>query len=133
MTTIETAAHYASAMKHHPRVAFNNPLIDHTPRSAHRSPPTVLAETIFWIAALVCAVAEIAILRLIITQRSAQNADAVHGGSPRTEIVWGIVPAIALAVLLVSTWHVIESRHNHMQMNHGGHEMMGVAIPPSAH
>lgn len=92
-----------------------------------------LAETIFWIAALVCAVAEIAILRLIITQRRAQKAGPVHGGSPQTEIVWGIVPAIALAVLLVSTWHVIQARHNHMQMNHGAHEMTGVAMPPSAH
>jgi len=92
-----------------------------------------LAETIFWIAALVCAVAEIAILRLIITQRRAQNASAVHGGSPQTEIVWGIVPAIALVVLLVSTWHMVQARQHHMQMNHGAHQMMGVSIPPAGH
>ena len=90
-----------------------------------------LAETIFWIAALVCAAAEIAILRLIITQRRAQNAGPVHAGSPQTEIVWGIVPAIALAVLLVATWHMIRARHDHMQMDHGAHHMTGVAIPPT--
>ena len=78
-----------------------------------------LAETIFWIAALACAAAEIAILRSIIAQRRAQNVGPVHTASPLTEIVWGIVPAIVLMVLLVATWRRIEARENHMQMHHG--------------
>ena len=80
-----------------------------------------MAETIFWIAALACAVAEIAILRSIIAQRRAQNVGPVHTASPLAEIVWGIVPAIALAVLLLATWRRIEARESHMQMNHGMH------------
>ena len=78
-----------------------------------------LAETIFWIAALGCAVAEIAILRSIIAQRRAQNVGPVHTASPLAEIVWGIVPAIVLVVLLVATWRRIEARESHMQMHHG--------------
>ena len=75
-----------------------------------------LAETIFWIAALACAVAEIAILRSIFAQRRAQNSGPVHAGSPAGEVIWGIVPALALAVLLVATWRRIEARESHMHM-----------------
>ena len=86
-----------------------------------------LAETIFWIAALACAVAEIAILRSIIAQRRAQNPTVVASSSPLAELIWAIVPAIALSALLVATWQRIEARHNHMQMNHGAPEMTASA------
>ena len=82
-----------------------------------------MAETIFWIAALTCAAAEIAILRSIIAQRRAQNPGAIRAASPVTELIWGIVPAIALSLLLVATWRRIQARESHMQMNHGAHEM----------
>ena len=82
-----------------------------------------LAETIFWIAALACAVAEIAILRSTIAQRRAQNPSLVRAGSPLSELIWAILPAIALSLLLVATWRRIEARENHMQMHHAGHEM----------
>lgn len=85
-----------------------------------------LAETIFWIAALACAVAEIAIVRSIIAQRRAQHSNLVPSGSPLTELIWGVVPAIALAFLLFATWHRVQQRGQHMQMNHGGHEMTAV-------
>ena len=92
-----------------------------------------MAQTIFWIAALGCAVAEIAILRSIIAQRRAQNVGPVHAGSPLSEVVWGIVPAVALAVLLVATWRRIEARENHMQMHHGAHHMTTVSAPGSVY
>ena len=82
-----------------------------------------LAETIFWIAALACAVAEIAILRSTIAQRRAQNPSLVRAGSPLSELIWAILPAIALSLLLVATWRRIEARENHMQMHHVDHEM----------
>ena len=84
-----------------------------------------LAEPIFWIAALACAVAEIAILRSIIAQRRAQNSGPIHSGSPAGEVIWGVVPAIALVLLLMATWRRIEARENHMQMHmqHSAHEM----------
>jgi hypothetical protein len=88
-------------------------------------------EPIFWIAALACAVAEIAILRSIIAQRRAQNVGPAHAGSPLSEVVWGIVPAAALALLLVATWRRIEARESHMEMNHGAHHMTAVAAPAS--
>ncbi|HJP85048.1 MAG TPA: hypothetical protein VJ852_03615 [Gemmatimonadaceae bacterium] len=91
-----------------------------------------MAETIFWVAALACAVAEIAILRSIIAQRRAQNVGPAHTASPLSEVVWGIVPAIALAVLFVATWRRIEARENHMQMHHSAHEMT-VSLPGPAH
>src|SRR4051794_11975791 len=84
------------------------------------------AETIFWIAALACAVAEIAILRSIIAQRRTQNSGPIHSGSPAGEIIWGVVPALALVLLLVATWRRIEAREGHMQMHHGAHEMTSV-------
>ena len=89
-----------------------------------------LAETIFWIAALACAVAEIAIVRSITAQRRAQNSTLVASSSPLAELIWAIVPAIVLAVLLVATWQRIEARHNHMQMNHGAHEMTAASAGP---
>ncbi|HJQ11550.1 MAG TPA: hypothetical protein VJ840_11035 [Gemmatimonadaceae bacterium] len=82
-----------------------------------------LAETIFWIAALACVVAEIAILRSIIAQRRAQNPTLVPAASRVMEIVWGILPAIALSFLLVATWRRIQARETHMHMNHGAHDM----------
>ena len=91
-----------------------------------------LAETIFWIAALACAVAEIAILRSIIAQRRAQNSALIPSSSPLAELIWAIVPAIALSVLLIATWQRIEARHNHMQMNHGAHEMAAISTAPRA-
>jgi heme/copper-type cytochrome/quinol oxidase subunit 2 len=82
-----------------------------------------LAETIFWIAALACAVAEIAILRSLIAQRRAQHSNLVPAGSPVTELIWGVVPAIGLALLLLFTWRRIQLRDHHMQMDHSAHQM----------
>lgn len=82
-----------------------------------------LAETIFWIAALACAVAEIAILRSTIAQKRAQNPSLVSVSSPAAELVWAVIPAVALSLLLLATWRRIEARENHMQMHHVGHEM----------
>jgi heme/copper-type cytochrome/quinol oxidase subunit 2 len=91
-----------------------------------------LAETIFWIAALACAVAEIAIVRSIIAQRRAQKSTLVASSSPLAELIWAIVPAIALSVLLIATWERIEARHNHMHMNHGVHEMTAISAAGGA-
>ena len=85
-----------------------------------------LAETIFWIAALACAVAEIAILRSTIAQKRVQNPSLVRASSPATELVWAVIPAVALSLLLFATWRRIEARENHMQMHHVGHEMTAV-------
>jgi heme/copper-type cytochrome/quinol oxidase subunit 2 len=89
-----------------------------------------LAETIFWVAALACAVAEIAILRSLIAQRRAQHSSLVPAGSPVTELIWGVVPAIGLALLLLFTWRRIQLRDHHMQMDHSAHQMTAISTYP---
>lgn len=87
-----------------------------------------LAETIFWVAALACAVAELAILRSLIAQRRAQHSSLVPSGSPVTEVIWGIVPAIGLVFLLFFTWQRIQGRAHHMQMDHSAHQMTANSV-----
>ncbi|MFL5483358.1 MAG: hypothetical protein ACJ8AK_14350 [Gemmatimonadaceae bacterium] len=86
-----------------------------------------LAETIFWVAALACAVAEIAILRSLIAHRRAQHSNLVPAGSPITELIWGVVPAIGLALVLFFTWRRIQLRDHHMQMDHSAHQMTALS------
>ena len=78
-----------------------------------------LAETIFWIAAALCVIAELAILRSTFAARRAIKSELVPSASPRGEIAWAIIPALALGVVLTSTWQRIEAREAHM-MNHSG-------------
>jgi hypothetical protein len=60
---------------------------------------------LFWVAALACAIAEAAILWSVITQRSTPGAGA---SSPRAvEILWAVLPAIALGLVFVYTWRAI--------------------------
>ena len=86
-----------------------------------------LAETIFWVAALACAVAEFAILRSLIAQRRAQHTNLVPAGSQVTELIWGVVPAIGLAFLLLFTWRRIQQRDHHMEMDHAAHQMTAIS------
>ena len=67
-----------------------------------------LAAPVFWIAAAICIVAEIAILR----SAFAPHPDTTESGSlPHSgkgiEMIWAILPAIALAILLAATWRVV--------------------------
>ena len=57
-----------------------------------------LAETIFWIAAIACAVAEIAILRFMFAVRRAEKSELVPAASPGGELVWALIPALASLV-----------------------------------
>ena len=87
-----------------------------------------LAETIFWIATVACVIAELAILRSTFATRSANKSDLVPTASPRGELAWAIIPAIALAVVLTATWQKIEAREAHMgMMDHSGMQM---PMPP---
>ena len=73
-------------------------------------PSPLLRESIFWIAAIICVVAEIAILRSMFRGSRVATPDrspAVDAEVPRArpvaEIVWAILPAVALIVILVVT------------------------------
>jgi len=56
--------------------------------------PAFLAQLLFWAAVFACLVAHIVIVRSVLR------------AWPRrfTELTWAVVPAIALAVVLVMTW-----------------------------
>src|SRR3954454_25270399 len=90
-----------------------------------------LAETIFWIAAAACALAELAILRFSFATRSANKSELVPSASRAGEIAWAVLPALALIVVFGSTWKRIAARASHERMmDHSGmgHSM---EMPPS--
>jgi heme/copper-type cytochrome/quinol oxidase subunit 2 len=92
-----------------------------------------LAETIFWIAALACVIAEIAILRSTYAARRVEKSELVPSSSRGGEITWAVIPAIMLAFLLAGTWRRIEAREAHMRtMGHSGmqHSMPMPAMTP---
>ena len=75
-----------------------------------------LAETIFWIAAVACVIAEVAILWSTFAPRRGIKSDLVPSSSTRSELAWAIIPAVALGFVLTATWKRIEARESHMQM-----------------
>jgi heme/copper-type cytochrome/quinol oxidase subunit 2 len=74
-----------------------------------------LAETIFWIAVVACAVAQVAILRSTYAAGRANKSELVPASSRRSEIAWAAIPALALSAVLVVTWQGIVSRESHIQ------------------
>jgi len=95
-----------------------------------------LAEAVFWIAALACAAAEIAILRSTFAARRIPKSELVPAASRGGEVAWAIIPAVALSCLLVVTWQRIEARETHMHMmDHSGMQqampMPGMTPPVS--
>jgi heme/copper-type cytochrome/quinol oxidase subunit 2 len=89
--------------------------------------PSPLAAGLFWAAVLSCAIAQAAILRSVAGRRATSatrrpweptatdagaSAEALMPAPSRPlhtagEIVWAIVPAIALGVVLVFTWRAM--------------------------
>ena len=94
-----------------------------------------LAEMIFSIAVVACAVAEVAILRSTFIARRANKSKLVPASSRSGELVWAVIPALALSAVLVATWQRIEARESHMQMmDHSGmrHSMPMPSPQPAA-
>jgi heme/copper-type cytochrome/quinol oxidase subunit 2 len=77
-----------------------------------------LAEAIFWIGGLACAVAEIMILRSSFAATRENKSPLVPTASRASELTWALLPGIALSVLLVATWRNVQERTAHAQMNH---------------
>ena len=88
-----------------------------------------LAETIFWIAAVACVIAELAILRSTFAARGVNKSELVPSASPRGELAWAIIPAVALGVVLTATWQRIEARNPHLRMYHSGMQH-SMPMPP---
>ena len=68
-----------------------------------------LRVAIFWVAAILCIVAEVAILRSMLrgSRAGAGTAEAagasVPRGRPGMELLWAVVPAIGLVFVLIMT------------------------------
>jgi heme/copper-type cytochrome/quinol oxidase subunit 2 len=75
-----------------------------------QSMPQLPATILFWIAVACCLVAQVLIVRSVVAARA---LPAVRPELPRArgsvEVMWAIVPAVALAVLLFFTWRAIET------------------------
>jgi hypothetical protein len=83
--------------------------------------PSLAAESLFWIAAVACAVAQLAILRSVVTDPagdgtrppgSAADPGRSIGGSGRRrlrEATWALLPGVVLAFVLIWTWHTVRA------------------------
>jgi len=70
--------------------------------------PHLLATALFWLSVACCLVAQVLIVRSVV---AARGLPAARPELPRArgsvEIMWAVVPAIALAALLFFTWQAI--------------------------
>jgi len=75
---------------------------------------TNVPDAIFWIAVVICAVAQAAILRSALRTHTSAAADTNIGSSlpqprPAIEIAWVVIPALALALVLAFTWRAMRA------------------------
>jgi hypothetical protein len=70
------------------------------------------ADAIFWVAVACCAVAQVAILHSVLVS-PVEVGEAVRSSVARrtAEIVWAVLPGLALAVVFVYTWRAIHASH----------------------
>jgi heme/copper-type cytochrome/quinol oxidase subunit 2 len=72
------------------------------------------ADGLFWSSVACCAIAQIFILRSIGAGGRRRAPDSGGSGVPQprgvVEMIWALVPAIALAALLMVTWRAMRDR-----------------------
>jgi heme/copper-type cytochrome/quinol oxidase subunit 2 len=68
-----------------------------------------VSEAIFWIAVALCVVAQVAIVRSALVARVPDASGAVPVSRRPLEVLWAVVPAIALALVLLQTWRAMHS------------------------
>jgi heme/copper-type cytochrome/quinol oxidase subunit 2 len=66
---------------------------------------------VFAVCVVACIAAEVAILRSVVRARTGPSDPGVPRPLLLVEIVWALVPAIALALVLTATWGRIQERH----------------------
>lgn len=71
-----------------------------------------VADAVFWVALVCCVVAQVAILRSALAHhRPPADAPATLPATRRgVEILWAVLPAVALAAVLVLTYRAVQSR-----------------------
>jgi heme/copper-type cytochrome/quinol oxidase subunit 2 len=68
----------------------------------------MLAQTIFWVAVVLCVIAHRFILRSAFAAGAAvEHSHTLPPIRKAAEVVWVVLPAIALVFLLVATWRAI--------------------------
>lgn len=69
------------------------------------------ADGLFWSSVACCAYAQFLILRSVGGRRHAAEPSAAPMPRPRgaIEMLWAVVPALALAVVLVVTWRTMQA------------------------
>ena len=73
--------------------------------------PLSFANGLFWTSVAFCLVAQLLIVRSVLGARHLPAPDAdVPRSRGVVELFWAVVPAVALAVLLVFTWRAIQER-----------------------
>jgi heme/copper-type cytochrome/quinol oxidase subunit 2 len=68
-----------------------------------------VADAIFWIAVVACVVAQVAITRSVLVARQPELPAGARVAPARrsAELVWALLPAVALAAVLVLTWRTL--------------------------
>ena len=91
-----------------------------------------LADAAFWLAVVLCAVAQLMILRSALVARPAPVDRLVPSARRPVEVLWAVVPAIVLAVVLVLTWramHPAADSHPAAPAETGSVALAGVREP----
>ena len=96
----------------------------------------VLASSIFWAAAALCAVAQVAIVRSALRTRGGTVSAGSHArrSGPAAELLWVLLPAVMLAGTLLLTWRALEAR-SEAPASHGaarGTQHPAALIPESS-
>lgn len=68
--------------------------------------PTFASDVIFWLAALCCALSQIAIVRSALRAR-ALRPDGTAAPARAIEVAWTVVPGLLLIVVLLFTWRAL--------------------------
>ena len=68
--------------------------------------PLPLADAIFWVAAVCCAIAQWFILRGALAAHPAAGAP-MSAARRGLEVVWAVLPAVALALVLAATYRAL--------------------------
>ena len=72
----------------------------------------MIATTIFWVAVVLCVIAHRFILRSAFAAGAAvQHSHTLPPIRRAAEVVWVVLPAIALVFLFIATWRAIEARN----------------------
>jgi hypothetical protein len=70
------------------------------------------ATILFWLAALCCAIAQLALLRSALVAWRGPRAPSPSGSARAgraVELLWALLPAAGLALVLVLTWRAIHA------------------------